>query len=371
MEELWGRALHCPHCTQAFDTAERLPLLLTCGHTLCGVCCTQFAAVCPIDGHKDIRELTDISVSHQHMRAVLQVEPGCYWHLHLPALYYCAENFVSVCESCRQEHLDWDWSPLTDVDLPTLFLLGIEKLCEDSDFKAQVYEYNSDLKDRMRNRRQATAREKQTLYFHLLSYRDQQDSRVPDEPHWPYAFCWENAAGEWEIKRFSRILPNKYTEEFEKVQLWRVDQPNQVEAVSFTVSIATQLCGVWLCQECCPRVTTLIASIRLLPGLQTSCREGWQLAQNVAYSPHSQDSMQEIRLSQPLPLSANSPYTLKVKYKGTGVYYGDPGSRTEVVRGPQGLVVRFLSTEYTDGELQNGEGRRSGPIVGFSLRPDP
>ena len=363
--------LHCQNCTQAFNSAERLPLVLTCGHTVCGVCCSRLAAVCPVDGRKDIREIADVSISHQHMRAVLQVEPGCYWHFDQPALYYCAENFVSACESCREENQDWDWISLSGVDLATLLLLGIEKLCEDSDFKTYAYECNSDLKDRVRNRRQATAREKQSLYFHLLSYRDQQDCRVPDGSHWPYAFCKENAAGEWEIKRFARTLPNKYTEEFEKVQRWQVDHPGQVEAVAFTVSIATQLWGVWLGRECIPRSNTLITSLVLLSGLQTGSREGWQLAQNVCYSPLSRDSIQEIRLSEPVPLSANSPYTLKVQYTGTGVYYGDPASRTDVVRGPQGLEVRFLSAEFTGGEYQNGDGRRSGPIVGLSLRPQP
>ncbi len=369
MEELWRQVMDCEHCGHAFDTAERVPLLLTCGHTLCRLCASRLAAVCPIDQRRDIRELADISVSEHHMRAVLRSEPGCYWHIQLPGLYYCPDNFVSACESCREERSDWEWLPLCGIDLSAILLLGIDKLCEDSEFKEQVYESNADLKNRMRNRHLATAREKQRLYFHLLSYRDQQDYTMPDSSNWPYEFCKENQVGEWEIKRFSRILPSKYTFEFEKMQLWRVDHASQVEAVAFTVSIETQLCGVWLGRECSPRSNTLITSIVLLPGLQTGALEGWALAQQVPYVFPSHGSLQEVRLPGPLALSANTPYTLKVQYSGTGVYYGDPLSRTEVVRGPQGLEVRFQSAEFTGGDYQNGEGRRSGPIIGLTLRP--
>lgn len=367
MDESLLRIFHCEGCGSAFNSTDKVPLLLTCGHTLCRFCVIHWHCACPVDSLRDMRELRDIPISSQHFAAVLHVEPGCYWHIDQPAGWYCEENLVSACQECTEKYQDWEWKSLSRVDLIQLISDGITSLCSDNEFTDYVYASNCDLKRRVRERKSATGREKQALYFHLLSYRDQLDYSIEAPKRWQYGYCHPTDNGEFVLKRFQRMLPNKYTFDMEQVQCWNVHSPDQVEAVSFTVSKDCQLWGVWVGKECVPTPATQIETIHLILGLETGGNEGWTFAENVRYDLASHESTQEIRLSAFIPLVPSTFYTLKVKYTGKAVYFGDPLSRTDIIRGPEGLEVCFCTATYTNGDKAQGRNERSGPIVGLTV----
>lgn len=113
--------LTCNVCVELFDNKEHLPLILSCGHSLCKCCISsirqaQGFIMCPIDRSPESKpieslitnlallQLVDVSRYTDHPRCPLHPSKKLRYYCHAP----CARAFCSKCTLSHNTHSCFD-----------------------------------------------------------------------------------------------------------------------------------------------------------------------------------------------------------------------------------------------------------------------
>ena len=64
-----------------------------------------------------------------------------------------------------------------------------------------------------------------------------------------------------------------------------------------------------------------------------------------------------------------NPITIKIKYKGKGLYFGAPNAQILPARGLDGTEFTFENPKFMPPDQANGDCRLGGPFVRFYYRP--
>jgi hypothetical protein len=113
--------LTCNVCVELFDNKEHLPLILSCGHTLCRCCISsirqaQGFIMCPIDRSPESKpieslitnlallQLVDVSRFTDYPRCPLHPSKKLRYYCHTP----CAKAFCSKCTLAHNSHSCFD-----------------------------------------------------------------------------------------------------------------------------------------------------------------------------------------------------------------------------------------------------------------------
>jgi hypothetical protein len=113
--------LTCNVCVELFDNKEHLPLILSCGHTLCRCCISsihqaQGFIMCPIDRSPESKpieslitnlallQLVDVSRFTDYPRCPLHPSKKLRYYCHTP----CAKAFCSKCTLAHSSHSCFD-----------------------------------------------------------------------------------------------------------------------------------------------------------------------------------------------------------------------------------------------------------------------
>lgn len=365
--------LTCPGCQNPYNTTERVPKLLSCGHTYCGSCVDYLAQSnggkvrCPDDGQVDFRDLEDIAESHHYKDVLEKVMVCCNHNFNHIGEFFSPSSMVCVCSMCKSQSPYSDWVPTRSQDLGAVYAQNSLMLLSDASFKARVFEVNPNIKDRMKRFHMLSAREKQLLYFSILSVYFGRDitilmpgpppARVLDENNWI------------ELKRFHSLIPEKYCQNLNDVRKWTISQQyNQMEAVTLRPDRRITLRAVALCKECGDFTGGYIQNLWVVEGTETIGTNMKTLASNVRYTDRYRQ-YEKIVLSEPFVMNALREYTFKVKYVGRFLYFGNPARRVEPLKGPDGVGFRVSDPTFKPPDHQSGQGSLTGPLVTFYYDP--
>lgn len=118
--------LTCPICCEYFNEADRCPLTLLCGHSLCQACVARIKAnstemLCPQDRHPDSRLFNEIpknfalieimNVSHEQRGA-----ERCALHPNKGIKFLCKTCKTSFCCSCFISHQQHEIVDIHDIE---------------------------------------------------------------------------------------------------------------------------------------------------------------------------------------------------------------------------------------------------------------
>lgn len=120
--------LSCPICFNTYDTDERVPLCLRCGHTVCGTCAEALIGrssnkKCPFDKtglfYLDVRDLSKnyslldlLETTKQGKSNVAPDERLCERHPRKKVKFFCQTHSAFVCSTClTEEHMGHDVVP--------------------------------------------------------------------------------------------------------------------------------------------------------------------------------------------------------------------------------------------------------------------
>mmetsp|Transcript_3897 Transcript_3897/g.8171 ORF Transcript_3897/g.8171 Transcript_3897/m.8171 type:complete len:319 (+) Transcript_3897:2238-3194(+) len=152
--------LTCNVCVELFDNKERLPLILSCGHSLCKLCISsirqaQGFIMCPIDRSPEnkpieslitnlaLLQLVDVSRYTDYPRCPLHPSKKLRYYCHTP----CAQAFCSKCTLNHNTHSCFDPEDAKSFEA-LLFYIDSEmlNLNTESDHNARLAaEYDSQL----------------------------------------------------------------------------------------------------------------------------------------------------------------------------------------------------------------------------------
>jgi len=359
--------LVCPGCTRAFTTSTRVPMQLYCGHTVCALCLPSLPrdqdshVMCSQDRVVDLRDVEDISESHHLMDTIEKVELCCVNNFNDAAEWYCPNTLEAVCDGCRTP--DKQWLTVKGVDLGQVYASQIRTLLSNAQVRAQALISNPNLDKRLAQLPSLTPRARESLYFSLVG------RPIPTRPKARDLVSKVDENGWVIFKRFHNIIPEKYCSSFDQIRRWTLTQnASQVEALTLRPSATIRLRALLLCKECGTFRDGYIQSISLTEGAETSNPTTVAISSRVNYSQRNRQT-EKVVLSPAIELRGGRDYTLKVKYAGQFLYFGDPGRRLDVLNGPDGVSFKVSDPKFTGGDFQNGQGAMAGPIIGWFYEP--
>ena len=365
--------LNCPGCQNPYNSTEHTPKLLSCGHTYCDYCVTYLAQSyggkvrCPEDGQEDFRDLEDIAESHHYKDLIEKVMVCCNFNFNHPGEFFSPSSMICVCTQCKPSSQYQDWVPTRGQDFGGHYGHNSLVLLSDEGFKARVFQSNPNIQDRMKRLHLLAAREKQLLYFSLLSVHYGQECTIPMPGPPPGKVLDEN--GWVELNRFHNIIPEKYCQNLTEVRRWTISQQhNQVEAVTLKPDKRVELTAIALCKECGDFTGGCIQSLIVVDGNETIGASMTTLASNVRYTARNKQ-YEKIIFAQPFVMNALREYTFKVKYVGRFLYFGNPARRVDPLKGPDGVTFKVTDPAFKQPEHQSGQGSLTGPLVKFFYKP--
>ena len=359
--------LVCPGCAQSFSTSTRVPMQLYCGHTICSVCLPSLPrdhdghVSCPQDRIVDLRDVEDICESHHIMDTIEKVELCCVNNFNDAAEWYCPGTLEAVCERCKTQGKQW--LSVKGVDLGQLYASQISALIANPQTRAQALRSNPNLEKRVRQMPSLNPRARETLYFSILG------RPIPTLPKARDIVSKVDENGWVIVKRFHNIIPEKYCSSFDQIRRWTLTQnASQVEALTLRPSATIRLRALLLCKECGTYRNGSIEAVFLTEGAETTNPTTVSLSARVQYSQRNKQT-EKLVLSRAVELRGGKEYTIKVKYAGQYLYFGDPSRRLEALSCPDGVSFKISDPKFTNGDFQNGQGSLAGPIVGWFYEP--
>ena len=365
--------LNCPGCHNSYNIAEHTPKLLSCGHTYCDACVAYLAQSyagkvrCPDDGQEDFRDLEDIAESHHYKDLIEKITVCCNSNFNHPGEFFSPSFMVCACTQCKPAYEYQDWVPTRGQDLGGHYGYNALLMLSNESFKTQVFKANPNIQDRMKRFHLLAAREKQLLYFSILSVHYQQELNIPMPGPPPGKVLDEN--GWVELSRFHNIIPEKYCQNLTNVKRWSISQQlNQVEAVTLKPDKHVELTAIALGKECGDFTGGYIQSLVVVDGCETIGANMRTLASNVCYTTCNKQ-YEKIIFAAPFVMNAHREYTFKVKYVGRFLYFGNPARRVEPLKGPDGVTFKVTDPVFKQSEQSSGQGSMSGPMVKLYYKP--
>lgn len=137
--------LECIICKEPYNQNNRVPIILTCGHTFCKVCVHKMAQHtqyirCPIDRKFEARDLSSLNINYaivqiqEFERTGILAKERCKAH-EFPIVITCKTCNIDCCPKCIRKHLSHD---MYDMEHPAL----IQELDSSiNSFESQIKEY--------------------------------------------------------------------------------------------------------------------------------------------------------------------------------------------------------------------------------------
>lgn len=368
--------LTCPGCKQLYNTTNRVPKLLSCGHTYCDLCLSYAVqsnggrVLCPIDGVADFRDYEDVAESHHYKDLIEKIFVCCNANYNHIGEFFSPGSYLCACNECKDKppfNQYRDWVPTRQQDLGGYYGQSTQTVLADTAFRDRVFAANPNVRDRMKKFHTLSAREKQLLYFSVLSVHFGVDYSIPIPGPPPPKYLDEN--GWVELNRFHNIIPEKYCQNLTDVRKWTISQShNQIEAVTLKPDKRITLRAIGLCKECGDFTGGYIEYVAIIEGNETTNATQRMLAQNVRYTTRSKQ-VEKIIFQQPFVMSALREYTIKVKYVGRFLYFGNPARRVDPLKGADGVLFKATDPAFKAGDHQSGQGALTGPIVRLYYDP--
>jgi RING-type zinc-finger len=119
--------IECIICKESYNSLEKLPLILTCGHTLCKECLVKMnpnslAIKCPIDRKIESKSAKQLTVNYAILQILNLQKSGsptkevCLYHS-FPITMICKTCSSSCCYKCIRSHTSHD---VYDADHPSI-----------------------------------------------------------------------------------------------------------------------------------------------------------------------------------------------------------------------------------------------------------
>ncbi|CAG9321437.1 unnamed protein product [Blepharisma stoltei] len=99
---------NCPKCSQLYDTKDKLPICLPCGHTFCNNCIkkcliTPGRGLCPLDNKEFFSLIDFLPVNFALIVDIEEVPQRCSIH-RLILIGYCRDCSKLICGRCMFDH---------------------------------------------------------------------------------------------------------------------------------------------------------------------------------------------------------------------------------------------------------------------------
>jgi hypothetical protein len=121
----------CSVCFEEYDKEDRVPLLVTCGHTFCKACLTLLPEPlkCPHCRFTESRTLNDLPKNFLVYQIQAQLNPSQLTMCkHEDLKFYCKVCKYPICIECVVHHSNHGLLSLNDPELPTLINTHLEQI---------------------------------------------------------------------------------------------------------------------------------------------------------------------------------------------------------------------------------------------------
>lgn len=122
---------YCSICFEEYDKEDRIPLLVSCGHTFCKACLLLLPEPlkCPHCRYAEIRTLSELPKNILVYQIQAQLNPSnlsmCN---HSELLFYCKVCKYPICVTCVVHHSNHGLLNLNDPELPNLINMHLDQI---------------------------------------------------------------------------------------------------------------------------------------------------------------------------------------------------------------------------------------------------
>ena len=383
----------CSVCFEEYNKEERVPLLVSCGHTFCRSCLVLLPEPlkCPHCRYTETRSMADLPKNFLVYQIQAQLNPTdlpmCD---HEELLFYCKVCKYPICVNCVVHHSNHGQLSLTDPELPTLinnhldqiksaYLFRMEECKKRKETSEAMlkdwresYEANKNLIQSTFKRMRDSVENEEHHYLEKINSLfqrmcNQQDDNLQNsykvEIQVDNDWIWSNFRKLGNIGIFNPARQEFLVRRSRNVKALNWKYSGRIDALSFKTDKEVYLTAIGVCTPYKLDKVTNINEIKILRGQTTRSEVVYLHSKTFGIVVDFNAGVMKVPLEATVKILPNEFYTLYLKISGAKTFKCVDSLVS--AKGRDDTRFQFINTTFVKDDESNRTDILCGPLVDF------